>query len=110
MALIRMGFFSRVLGMCTSCNVILPQQPDPDAPVRTFPVLYLLRFTDYIIMDQPEIGALYALTTSVRMTRSHLKELLMLDLRFWWYYLLELLVAVVSYYSLALLLLLGLVA
>ena len=65
--------------------------------ILLIPVLYLLRFTDYIIMDQPEIGALYALTTSVRMTRSHLKELLMLDLRFWWYYLLELLVAVVSY-------------
>lgn len=42
MALIRMGFFSQALGMCTSCNVILPQQPDPDAPARTFPVLYLL--------------------------------------------------------------------
>ncbi len=42
MALIRMGFFSQALGMCTSCDVILPQQPDPDAPARTFPVMYLL--------------------------------------------------------------------
>ena len=37
MALIRMGFFSKTLGMCTSCNVILPQQADPDAPALLEP-------------------------------------------------------------------------
>lgn len=42
MALIRIGFFSEVLGMCTSCDVILPQLPDADAPSRTFPAMYLL--------------------------------------------------------------------
>ena len=42
MALIRIGFFSTVLGMCTSCDVILPQQTDADAPAREFPVMYLL--------------------------------------------------------------------
>ena len=42
MALIRIGFFSQALGMCTSCDVILPQQPDADAPVRVFPTVYLL--------------------------------------------------------------------
>lgn len=42
MALIRIGFFSEVLGMCTSCDVILPQLRDADAPARTFPALYLL--------------------------------------------------------------------
>ena len=42
MALVRIGFFSQSLGMCTSCDVILPQLPDPDAPGRTFPVMYLL--------------------------------------------------------------------
>lgn len=42
MALINVGFFSEALGMCTSCNVILPQLPFADDPVRTFPVVTLL--------------------------------------------------------------------
>ena len=61
------------------------------------PVLYLLRFTDYFIMDQPELGARFALAASFRMTRRHLKDIFKLDLHFWWYYLLELLVVLVSY-------------
>ena len=42
MALIRTGFFSRELGMCTNCNVILPQLRDMNAPSKEFPVVYLL--------------------------------------------------------------------
>ena len=42
MALIRTGFFSESLGMCTSCDVILPQLTSADEPGRTFPVVYLL--------------------------------------------------------------------
>lgn len=42
MALIRVGFFSEVLSLCTSCDVILPQLTDADAPAKTFPSLYLL--------------------------------------------------------------------
>lgn len=42
MALIRTGFFSEVLGMCANCDVILPQLPDANAPVRRFPVMVLL--------------------------------------------------------------------
>ncbi len=42
MALIHIGFFSESLGMCTSCNVILPQQKDAYESGRTFPVMYLL--------------------------------------------------------------------
>lgn len=61
------------------------------------PALYLLRFTDYAVMDHPELGALYAILSSFHMTRRHLKALLKLDLRFWWYYVLELLVVVISY-------------
>lgn len=63
----------------------------------SIPVLYLLRFTDYVVMDQPEMGALYAILVSFHMTRRHCKELIKLDLRFWWYYVLELLVVVISY-------------
>jgi len=42
MALIRVGFFSRALGMCTSCDVIIPQLPDVDTPARYYPTMYLL--------------------------------------------------------------------
>lgn len=42
MALIRVGFFSEVLGMCTSCDVILPQPQSADEPVRLLPTLVLL--------------------------------------------------------------------
>ena len=42
MALIHVGFFSETLGMCTSCNVILPQLRSADEPAKTFPVLTLL--------------------------------------------------------------------
>ena len=42
MALIRIGFFSESLGMCTSCDVILPQLTRADEPARPFPTMYLL--------------------------------------------------------------------
>lgn len=42
MALIRIGFFSEALGMCTNCNVILPQMPTAEEPGKTFPVVTLL--------------------------------------------------------------------
>lgn len=42
MALMKVGFFSEALGMCASCDVILPQLPNANAPGRVFPTLYLL--------------------------------------------------------------------
>lgn len=46
MALLEVNFFSDVLGLCTSMNVILPQNSDETACLRnddgTYPVLYLL--------------------------------------------------------------------
>ena len=65
--------------------------------VLLIPVLYMLRFTDYVAMDRPERGALFAVLTSVYLMRRNLKVMLKLDLRFWWYYALELLVVVISY-------------
>jgi hypothetical protein len=65
--------------------------------ILLIPALYLLRFTDYVVMDQPERGALFAILTSVYLMRRNLKAMLKLDLRFWWYYALELLVVVISY-------------
>ena len=60
------------------------------------PTLYLLRFTNYVIMDHPEMGARYAVATSIRMTWRNFGAIFKLDLRFVWYYLLEVLVAVIG--------------
>ena len=65
--------------------------------ILLLPVLYLLRFSDYVMMDRPERGALFALIASIHLTRQNWKALLKLDLRFWWYYALELLIGVISY-------------
>ena len=64
--------------------------------ILELPLLYLLRFTDYVLMDQPERGALFAILTSFRLTWRNLKSLLKLDLRFWWYYVIEVLVSAVA--------------
>lgn len=65
--------------------------------ILELPLLYFLRFTDYVLMDRPERGALFAIFTSFRLTWQNFKSVLKLDLRFWWYYALELLVVVLSY-------------
>lgn len=39
MAFLKLHFFSDALGVCTRANVLLPDRPDPDAPL---PALYLL--------------------------------------------------------------------
>lgn len=70
--------------------------------VLILPLMYLLRFVDYVVMDRPELGARYAVRTSIAITWRNFKQLFKLDLHFWWYYLLELLVATVSYGYLAL--------
>lgn len=54
------------------------------------PVFYRLRFTDYILAEVPQMGALRAIMLSVHMTRKNCFALLKLDLRFWWFYLGEL--------------------
>lgn len=65
--------------------------------ILELPVLYFLRFTDYVLMDRPERGALFAVFTSFRLTWKNLKAVLKLDLHFWWFYGLEVLIAAVSY-------------
>lgn len=47
---------------------------------------YRFRMAQFIVMDQPETGALMALLGSSRMTRHHRLELFRLDLSFWWFY------------------------
>ncbi len=66
------------------------------------PVAYRLRMMDYVLVDQPEMGAFYALRMSLAMTKGHCWKLFKLDISFWWFYLLELLAAVICYADLLL--------
>lgn len=61
------------------------------------PVYYRLRMMDYVLMDEPQFGALYALLKSIHMTRRQCWALFKLDLRFWWFYLLQLLTLALWY-------------
>jgi uncharacterized membrane protein len=61
------------------------------------PVFYRLRFTDYILAEVPQMGALRAIMLSVHMTRKNCFALLKLDLRFWWFYLAQLLIAAIGF-------------
>lgn len=51
------------------------------------PMTYRLRMSNYILMESPHNGALFALLSSFRMTKGHCLRLFLLELRFWWYYL-----------------------
>jgi hypothetical protein len=67
------------------------------AALMVIPFAYRLRFADYVLMDTPRGGSLYALLKSWHMTRKKCGMLLKLDLHFWWYHLAGLLIAVVAY-------------
>ena len=54
--------------------------------VLVIPMLYRLQMSNYILMENPKFGALFALLTSFRMTKGHCLRLFLLQLRFWWYY------------------------
>ena len=58
---------------------------------------YRLRLAQYILMDDPRVGARLAVAISIRLTKKNCLRLFALDLRFWWFYLLEGLVQVVCY-------------
>lgn len=61
------------------------------------PLSYRLRLAQFVVMDEPRVGALYALSQSMRLMRRRCKRLFLLDLRFWWFYALELVVLAVCY-------------
>ena len=67
------------------------------AAVFVLPLYYRLRLMDYILMDRPEKGAMYAMRFSKYVMRGHRWELFRVDLHFWWFYLLEALVLLVGY-------------
>lgn len=61
------------------------------------PISYQYRMANYILMDDPRAGALYALRESRNMMRHNKFALFRLDLSFWWYYGLTLLAGLVCY-------------
>ena len=48
-----------------------------------------MRFADYLILDDPKIGAFQAMGRSFRLTKGNIWALIRLDLSFWLYYLLQ---------------------
>lgn len=58
---------------------------------------YSMRMTDYVIIDQPGMGALYAIGESRKMTKGSRMRLFRLDLSFWWWYVISLLTMLVCY-------------
>lgn len=68
--------------------------------VLLVPLLYRLRFSEYILIDNPRFGGFRASLESLRMTRRRWFPLLKLDIFFWWYHVLSLLVGLLSYMDL----------
>ncbi len=74
------------------------------APFMLLPMLvaivvlsYRLRLAQFLLMDMPQNGALFAIVTSFKLTRHNCLRLVKLDLRFWWFYALEVVVQVLCY-------------
>lgn len=63
----------------------------------TVPVAYRFRMAQYLIVDDPAIGALAAMGTSNRLMRNNRLSLFRLDLSFWWYYGLQFLCTGIAY-------------
>lgn len=67
------------------------------AGVVALPLYYRLRLMDYVLLDRPELGAMYAMRFSKVVMRGRRWELFKLDLSFWWFYVLEALVLILGY-------------
>ena len=61
------------------------------------PIIYRYRMADFVLLDHPEAGALYALRESRQMMRGSRFGLFRLDLSFWWYYVLLFLANALAY-------------
>lgn len=62
-----------------------------------FPVFYRFRMVNYVIIDRPGCGAMFALRESRKMMRRNTFRLMKLDISLWWYYLAAIAVSVVCY-------------
>ena len=65
--------------------------------VAAVPVWYRYRMAEYLLMENPTMGAINALRISRAMMRRNCISLFKVDLHFWWFYALELLAAVICY-------------
>lgn len=65
--------------------------------VLTVLLTYRYRFVNYVILDQPGMGAFAALRASRTLMQGNKMRLFRVDLGFWWYYLLLVLAAVLAY-------------
>lgn len=61
------------------------------------PVSYRMRLARFILMDEPRVGALFAILLSFRLMKKNCVNLFLLDLRFWWFYGLEIVVQILCY-------------
>lgn len=61
------------------------------------PVYYRYRMTNFVILENPELGGMRAMLYSRMMTHRKRMKLLKLDLQFWWFYGLELLITALCY-------------
>lgn len=61
------------------------------------PLLYRVRFAEYVIMDDGSCGAFAALIKSWQMTRGNAFGVFRLDLSFWWFYVLQGLITLLAY-------------
>ena len=60
------------------------------------PTAFRFRMANYVIIDKPGKGALFALRESKKMMRGNCRKLLKLDLSYWWYFLLLLAISSVG--------------
>lgn len=64
--------------------------------VLMIPVVFRFRMANYVIIDKPGRGAMFALQESRKMMRGNCLKLLKLDLSYWWYFLLLLVISAVG--------------
>lgn len=61
------------------------------------PLLYLFRFAEFVILDQPGARGLSSMFLSAALLRRRCWQLLKLDLKLWWYYALQVLCSAILY-------------
>lgn len=59
-------------------------------------ISYRFRLCPYLLLDDPQVGAIQAVSLSNRMTKGHKWCLFKLDISFWWYYLLQWVLSVIA--------------
>lgn len=84
-----MQMLKAMLPMLAICGVL--------SAVLLIPLLYLFRFAEFVILDQPGARGLSSMVLSAALLRRRCWQLFRLDLKLWWYYALQLLCELVFY-------------